>query len=303
MRQSPSTAPARPLFAMALRLASMAVLAVMFSGVKLAEERGVGVVECLFWRQAMGLPVVAAWLAATGRLREIGTQRPAAHAVRMTIGLSAMALNFTAVTLLPLAEATTIGFAVPLFATVFAALLLGEATGRWRWGAVATGFVGVLIVLQPGGAHIGGLGAAVALAGALATALVTIQIRYLGRTEATGAIVFWFSLSSLVPLGILMLFVGKPHDATGWLLILMLSGAGAVAQILLTAALRFGAVAAVLTMDYSALIWSLLAGWLIFGQLPAATTWIGAPLIVAAGLVIAWREHRLRRTAAVLTPD
>ena len=72
-----------------------------------------------------------------------------------------------------------------------------------------------------------------------------------------------------------------------------LGALGTLAQWLLTAALRYGAVASVMVMDYAQLIWSTAYGWLIFAQLPPATTWLGAPLVVAAGVIIAWREHRL----------
>ena len=78
-----------------------------------------------------------------------------------------------------------------------------------------------------------------------------------------------------------------------WLLIALLGLIGTFGQILLTTSLRFGAVASVVVMDYSAIIWTTLFGWKVFHQLPPASTWLGAPLIVAAGLVIAWREHRL----------
>ena len=90
-------------------------------------------------------------------------------------------------------------------------------------------------------------------------------------------------------------FVMTGHDASDWLLLLGIGLAGALGQLLLTAALRFGTVASVIVMDYSGLFWATLYGWLLFGMLPPATTWFGAPLIVIAGLVIAWREHRLAR--------
>ena len=90
-------------------------------------------------------------------------------------------------------------------------------------------------------------------------------------------------------------FVMTAHDTTSWLLLLGIGLAGALGQLLLTAALRFGTVASVIVMDYSGLFWATLNGWALFGMLPPATTWLGAPLIVAAGLIIAWREHRLTR--------
>jgi drug/metabolite transporter (DMT)-like permease len=292
-----STRASRPMLGIGLRLAAIAALGVMFALVKLAGEQGVHVAESLFWRQLTGLPVVIAWLWMNNDLSAIATKHPAKHAVRMILGLSAMALNFWAMTLLPLAEATTLSFATPIFATFLAALLLREQTGIYRWSAVLLGFIGILVAIQPGSSNIAPFGAMVAISGALITAGVTIQLRRMSRTESTGAIVFWFSLCSLLPLGIAMLFFAKAHDPTTWSYIAGLSVAGAVAQILLTSALRHAPVAAVMTMDYSALIWSILFGWFIFGNLPGLSVWFGAPIIIFAGMTIAWREHYLSRKA------
>ncbi len=279
----------------ALRLSSVMFLALMFAGVKYVAQHGVHILETLFWRQAAGLPVALLWVITTSSLGTIVTYRPFQHALRMVIGLSAMALNFWAATMLPLAEATTIGFAIPILSTIFAALLLRETAGIWRWSAVLIGLLGILIVMRPGTALLS-IGAVIACAGAIMTALVTIVIRHLTRSENTGAIVFWFSLSSLLPLGIAMPFVITAHAPYIWIAILALSLCGACAQICLTASLRYAPVATVLPMDYTALIWSTLLGWLIFREWPHPATWIGAPIIIAAGLVILWREQIVKRT-------
>lgn len=291
----------RPLLGIVLRLAAMALLGVMFTCVKLAGEHGVHLVESLFWRQLAGLPAVILWLWSVGKLHEIRTRKPAAHALRATMGLTSMSLNFSAMLLLPMAVATTIGFASPIFATLLAAIMLSEPTGRYRWGAVILGFLGVVLAMQPDGSDMRGIGPWVALAGALLTACVLIQIRRMSREETTGAIVFWFSLSTLVPLGIGMLFFGQKHDATSWMLIAGLAGSGALAQLLLTASMRHASVAVIATMDYTSLIWSILFGYLIFGDLLTWTTLAGALTIILAGLIIAWRERYLagQRTALV----
>lgn len=291
----PVARPARPMLGIMLRLAAIAMLGIMFALVKLANEHGIHLVETLFWRQLAGLPVVILWLWSIGKLRDIRSTNPLAHALRGILGLTSMALNFTAMMLLPMAEATTISFATPVFATVFAAILLGEPTGRYRWGAVALGFVGVLLAVQPS-AGLAGVGPWVALAGALLTACVLIQIRRMSRSESAGAIVFWFSLSTLLPLGILMVFFARDHDFIGWSIIIGLAATGAVAQILLTTAMREASVAAITTMDYTGLIWSIMFGYLVFDNIPGPSTWLGAPIIIAAGLIIIWREHSLRKS-------
>ncbi len=291
------TAPSHPLAGIGLRLLAMLALAIMFATAKLAEARGAHLVEIVFWRQAFVLPIVVAFVMTGPGLQSLKTDKPKAHLWRMIVGLTGMLFNFWAVTLLPLAEATTFGFTVPIFATILSALVLREPTGRHRWGAVVVGFLGVLIVLQPGGNHVPLHGAAVALTGAVATASVTILIRQLGATEPATRTVFWFSLSSLVPLGIALPFFLGDHDAATWGLLLVTGIAGGIGQLALTGALRLAPVAVVLPMDYSSLIWATALGWLIFGTLPAPLTWVGAPIIVASGLYIVWREHRLRRAA------
>lgn len=290
-----SPSEARPLLGIMLRLGAMVALGIMFTLVKLAGAHGVHVVESLFWRQLAGLPAVVLWLLATGKLNEVRTRRPGAHAIRATLGLTSMALNFSAMLLLPMALATTISFATPIFATLLAATLLAEPTGKYRWGAVLLGFAGVVLTMQPGGNYVIGYGPWIALAGALLTACVLIQLRRMSREETTGATVFWFSLSTLLPLGIGMLFFSKGHNLQTWTIIAGLAFSGAVAQLLLTAAMRHASVAVIATMDYSGLIWSVLFGYLIFGDLPTTTTWFGAAIIITAGLIIIWREQYLAK--------
>lgn len=276
-----------------MRLLAVAALGFMFMFVKLAAAEGVHVVESLFWRQLAGLPAVLLWLWLVGGLGDLRTRRPSMHAVRMTLGIISMLLNYWAMTLLPMAEASTISFAVPIFATLLAAILLGEPTGRFRWAAIILGFAGVIVAVQPGSGAINSFGSIVALTGALGTAAVTIQIRHMSFTESAGAIVFWFSLISMLPLGIAMFFFAAPHEGIAIWYIAGLSIAGAIAQIFLTLALKFAPVAAALSMDYTALIWSVALGYFIFSDVPGISVFIGAPIIIAAGLIIMWREHYL----------
>jgi drug/metabolite transporter (DMT)-like permease len=300
MTAPPLSAPAPPHYmgGILLRLLAMFSLAVMFVLVKLIAASGLHVVESMFWRQACALPFIIVWALSHGGYRSLATKRIGAHSRRMILGISGMACNFGAMIYLPMAEATTIGLSVPIFAVIFAALLLREPTGPARWSAVVVGFIGVLIVLNPVASLNGPLdsahvtGTLIAIAGAVLTALVTIAIRDLGRTENATTTVFWFSLLSLIPLGIALPFFIQPHSGYQWILIIGLGLSGAISQIALTGALRLAPVAVVMPMDYSSLLWSIIFGWWIFSTIPAAATWVGAPVIVASGLFIAWREHR-----------
>lgn len=162
----------RPLLAIGLRLSSALAFSIMFLLVKLAVQRGIKVPEVLFWRQALSPLVLFGWLAAQGQLHRLRTQRIAAHGLRAGVGMTNLALIFTATSLLPLAEVTALGFATPLFAVIIAAAVLREQIGRWRWGAVLLGLIGVLVITQPGGNPINPLGATLALCGALLVAVI-----------------------------------------------------------------------------------------------------------------------------------
>ena len=293
----PSNRPHRPFTAIGLRLVAVICLSIMFVTVRLADARGVHVVESLFYRQALALPVVFAWIAMTSGMGSIRTRRIGVHATRMIIGLTGMVLNFLSYILLLPAEAVTIGFTMPIFGTILSALILRETTGIHRWSAVLIGFLGVIVMVRPDAGHFPAIGVAVALAAAFVTACVSLVLRGLGHTESAGVIVFWFTLLSLPPLGVAMLFHGQAHDAMTWGLLLLIGVTGGIAQICMTAALRWAPVSVVLPMDYSSIVWTTLLGWAIWGNWPIATTWIGAALIVGSGLYIAWREHvHARRT-------
>lgn len=295
----------KPLFALVLRLGAALVLSLMLVFVKLLGESGVHLAEILFWRQAVTIPVLGGWLFFTGSMVLLKTNRLALHGKRAAVGLVGMSLNFGGVMLLPLAEATTFNFTSAIWAVILSAILLREKVGPYRWTAVMLGFAGVIVIAQPGGGNIPLIGAMVSLSAAFMIALISIQVRDLGKTENPLTIVFYFSAFTTPVLALALPFVAQGHTTEQWLLLGGLALFGILGQFLLTAALRYGAVASVIVMDYSALIWATVFGWGVFDQLPPAATWIGAPLIIAAGITIAWREHHLgkmRRAEAKARP-
>lgn len=289
--------PQRPFLAIALRLSSALAFSAMFFLVKLTAQRGVNVPEILFWRQALTAPVLFGWLALRGDLHRLKTQRIGGHALRAAVGLSNLAIVFTATALLPLAESTTLGFAAPLFAVVIAAMVLGERIGPWRWGAVVLGLLGVVLIAQPGGHAVDPLGATLALVGAVLVAIINFQIRDLSRSEEPIRIVFWFGLFGFCATGLALPFYASAHPPTEWALLIGVGLTGLIGQLGLTGSLRFAPVSTVIVMDYSTLIWATLFGWLAWRHVPGASLWLGAPLIVAAGLLIVWRERLLGRIA------
>lgn len=283
------------LLGIGLRIGATTCFAFMAVMIKLGYEAGVGTLELVFYRFAFGLPPLLAWIAWDGNFAAWRTQRPLAHLVRGVIGLTTMSLAFSALYYLPLAEATTIGFAAPLFAVMLSVLVLREPVGRHRWAAVAMGFVGVLIVMQPEGSQLPAVGLAIALAAAFGVACVTITIRQIGRTEGTQTTVLWFTGFSMLASGALMPAFATAHDAQTWAILVGLGLFGGVAQLLLTASLRYASVPVIAPFDYTQLLWAVLLGWLIWDTQPPVSTWAGAAVIIASGLYTIYREHKLGR--------
>lgn len=298
-----SIARPRPLLALGVRLLTAAALATMAMLVKLAGERGAHLIELIFWRQLLATVLLGTGLALTGRLALLRTNRLGAHARRAATGLLGMLFTYGAVLLLPLAEATTLSFTAPIFAVLIALVLFREKIGPYRWAAVGIGFAGVLVVMQPGAGLHQGVTVAGVIVGLIApfmVALISFQIQDLNTTENPWSIVFWFAALSAPVAALGLPFAMAAHDTETWAIILAMALMGALAQMLLTTSLRFGSAAVILLIDYTALLWASFYGYYVFDRAAPASLWLGAPLIIGAGVLIAWRERQLarERTAA-----
>lgn len=287
----------RPLAAIGLRTLATLLLSAMFAIGKIAQSYGVNVLELVFFRQAIAiLPVLVLVIAGPG-LASLRTRRPGMHASRAALGTTGMILNFLTIGLLPLAETQALWFTTPLFATILSAMILRETVGLHRWSAVALGFVGVLIVVQPQSGHLPLLGATTGLVSALSTALVTILLRQLGRTESALTVVFWFFTMSSGTLALALPWIAQSHPPFVWGLLIAMGVVGALGQIALTQSLQYAPVSTIAPVDYVSLIWSTLFGVWLFSEVPTPWTWFGAPLIIASGLYIVWRERVRSRIA------
>lgn len=256
--------------------------------------------QAVFFRSFFALPIIFGWLALRGELRHgWKTKNPMGHFWRGLVGTAAMGLGFTGLGLLPLPEVTAIGYAAPIFVVIFAAMFLNEQVRAFRLSAVALGMVGVVIVLSPRlsvGASLDvseTLGAVVVLMGAVLAALAHVFVRKLVATETTAAIVFWFTITSTM-LALLTLPWG--WVVPGWSVAAMLITAGlfgGVGQIFLTSSYRYADASLVAPFDYTSMILALTIGYFIFDEVPTATMLAGAGIVIAAGVLIIWRERRL----------
>jgi drug/metabolite transporter (DMT)-like permease len=285
---------------MALRVASVTAFAVMAGLLKAAGERGVSLPEVVFYRNAAALPVVFAWLLMGPGLRAVTTRRPGVHLTRSSLGFIAMFCYFGALLLLPLAEAITLNYTAPIAATLLSAVLLREHVGPHRWAAVIIGFIGIILVVRPGGdIALPLLGVGLGITGALALGAVTVTLRQISGTERTEAIVFWFTMFCIVVTGCMLPFYGQMHDTTTFLLLLAGGVCGGLGQLTMTASLRFAPVSVVAPLDYVQIIWTTLIGWAFFSTIPVLATLGGAALIAASGIYTAYRE-RLRGAVRVV---
>ncbi len=182
----------------------MLMLATTYVCGKLLTERGVGIGEIVFYRQLFAWPVAAA--CAAGDAGPQGdSDQPHRHArLALDPRHDRHAAQFRRGRAAPRSPSpTSIAFTMPIFATILSAIVLREHIGIHRWSAVILGFIGVVIMAHPDSEHLANIGVAIALAGAFVTAIISIVLRDLNKTEHAPTIVFWFTTISLPPLAIL----------------------------------------------------------------------------------------------------
>ena len=228
------------------------------------------------------------------------------------MGTSAMGFGFAGLAFLPLPEVTAIGYAAPLLTVIFAAMFLGEEVRAFRIAAVGLGLAGVLIVASPrltidssAGAS-EALGAMLVLFGAVFAALAQVFVRKLVDTEKTPTIVFWFSMTATL-LSLLTLPWGwvwpQPLE---WVTLIAVGLLGGIGQILLTSSYREADASLIAPFDYASMIFALVIGYVAFDEVPTLTMLAGASLVIAAGILIIWRERQLglqrNRQRKAMTP-
>ena len=287
-----------PLIGIALVLAATLAFTLMGALVRYLGQ-SVPLGEIVFMRSFLALVPLLAMIAWRNELRTaLRTSNPFAHFSRSVTGVAAMFMNFAALTLLPLADATAIGFAAPIFTVVLAALVLGEVVRIRRWTAVAVGFIGVLVMLSPyvGNTSSGAgstLGAFLALAGAFTVAAAMTQVRHLSRTESTASLVFYFSIVcslcglATIPWGWVMPTVNE------LLLMIAMGFLGGIGQMLITESYRHASASVVAPFAYSAMPYSMVIGYVWFGEVPESIVLVGAAIVIGAGLFVIWRERKL----------
>jgi drug/metabolite transporter (DMT)-like permease len=230
----------------------------------------------------------------SGRVKPWHSTRIHGHFWRTFMGTVSMVLGFYAVSMLPLADATALGFSQPLFSVCVAALVLREKV-RWRrWSATIVGFIGVLVMVRPGAGSLQP-GALVALTNALTVALSILLVRRLSNSESPLMILTQFAIWSTLLLAVPAIWVWRWPDAWGWVLAVGVSASATIGQYFWVQAFKAGEMSAVAPFEYLRLPFAVFMGWLIWGQMPEIWTYVGAAIVIASALYIAHREHQLAR--------
>jgi drug/metabolite transporter (DMT)-like permease len=217
-----------------------------------------------------------------------------AHILRGALLFGSTMCNVMALKTLQLAETTSIYFFGPMVITALAGPLLGEWAGWRRWLAILTGFVGVLVITRPG-VGVFGVGHLFALGSMLSNSFYVIMTRRMSASESSESLILFSALAPAVLLLPMLPFShGLPPDGWHWLILVMLGVFGAGGHWLLVQAYRLATTTALAPYPYSQMVWMILSGWIIFHQFPDHWTLVGAAIIVASGLYIIHREHRLR---------
>ncbi len=252
--------------------------------------------EVILCRNLFAIPaLLPLLLRAPEGWRALRTRNPWSHAQRLFWGGLGMIGAFYGYAHLPLATATALGFTMPLFLTLIAVLFMGERL-RWRRSlAVALGFLGVLVVVRPGGA--GGLNlvaAGMVLLGAVGWAMAMVTIRRMGEAGEPGvAIVLWFALGAAALAGLATIPVWLAPTPWQWALLAGCGVVSALGQVLMTAAYRSGETTLLAPFEYSGIVWTALLGALLWAEVPDAWAFAGIGLLVSSGLYIWYREVQL----------
>jgi drug/metabolite transporter (DMT)-like permease len=245
--------------------------------------------EVAFYRAFFALITVSVMILPKTGIAVFRTRRYLGHLQRGISQFGSMTCMFFAFSLMSLGSAVAISFAAPLFTTLLSIVILKEKVGVHRWSALVVGFIGVIIVTEPGRSTFQ-LGALFALANAVLSSSVAIAIRRMSITESTETltiyqlVVITLCTCFLAPFG----FIRPTWLDTG---ALALAGIGnGVAQYWWTRSLTLAPPSAVVPFNYLSLVWASLLGFAIWGDVPTPHLIVGAIVVVVSGLYILWRE-------------
>ena len=268
-------------------LLAVCTFSVMDLLVKWSSEYPTG--EVLFFRGFFGL-LPTFFLIPKNKLKTFyKINRPKEHLFRCLMGLIALVAIVIALRKLPLAVVVSLSFAAPLFITVLSIFLLSEKVGLFRWGAVLIGFIGVIVISEPGFDQMN-IYYLLPLIFCIGMAFVTITIRKLSTSEPIWLISIFFTITISIA-GLFTISMGwKMPDLKDFILLALIGVTGGSANLFLTQSYKLSEVSLVAPLKYLSLVFAVIFGYLIWNEVPTFKTLIGASLVIFASLIIFRRE-------------
>ncbi len=268
----------------------------MHAIIKQVALTGIHPFEAAFFRLLFGLIPVIPWIVRDG-WAPFRTKRFPLLGLRGVLNSGAMLSYFYALSITPIAQATALSFSAPIFAAILAVPFLGEVIRLRRWIAIGVGFAGTLVILRPGLTETD-LGPVLVITSALLWGACVIIIKRLGTTESSATITIYMSLV-MAPIALVpAVFVWVWPTGEQWLWLIALGCLGGLAQMAMTQSLKLADTHVVGPVDFTRLIWVAALGYLLFGEVPDIFVWLGGAMILGSTAYIAYREHRLGRSAA-----
>ena len=278
----------------------MVISTVMFAGVNAIVKWEVALYplgEVAFYRALFALVAVSVIVLPRTGIAVFRTRRYLAHLQRGVSQFGSMTCMFLAFSLMPLGSAIAVSFAAPLFTTLLSATLLKEPVGVHRWSALIVGFVGVVIVTEPGAGMLQG-GALFALANAVLISSVAVAIRRMSVTESTETLTLYQMIVITICTLFLLPFGFRPPTLLDALALALAGIGNGIAQLWWTRALTLAPPSAVVPFNYLSIVWATILGFAVWNDVPTPHLLIGAAVVIASGLYILWRETlRRKRTA------
>ena len=281
----------QPLIAISLMIISGFFFVIMHSAVKYLSKE-IHIFEIAFFRCALVVFVLAPIIFKQGKSVMI-TKQPKFQFLRITTNSVAMLCFFYGITTTPLAQLTTLGFTVPIFATILAVIFMGEKIRIRRTSALIIGFIGTVIVMRPDISI--EFGALLIIFSSFLWSVCLIFIKKLTQTDSPITISFYFGIGMIPATFAIALPVFEMIDLRQFIILVFIAITGTLAQTLMNSALKKGELALLLPFDFLRLIWSVLIGYALFAEEPQITLWIGSFLIIGSTSYIAWREAVLKK--------
>ena len=289
-------------FGIVLVLSGMVLLSTMDATVKYVVEGGISVMQMLAMRSWLVVPLLILWMVLNGGFRQLKTDKPFLHFLRVFFGFGAPFFFFNAISQMELAEATVVFFSASFIMTALSIPILKERVGIHRWGSIALGFTGVVIAADLTGEAFN-VGALYYFAAAISYSLMMIITRLIGNSEGTFKLLFYFHLwGGLVSSTAVLLGIGglayAPIELSfsmqGWGGIALITVLVIVGHYGLMRAFSIAPIGLLAPYEYSIILTAAFFGYIIWGHVPAANFWVGAALVVLSGIYMVYREIKVK---------